>query len=465
MENDTKYPSSIEMEHLCLGVMIFSTDLLNEGVAELEPSDFHLIENHIIFAALVALYTLDVGVSELLLIEGLKKSGELEKAGGIAYIKSLDQYADCKESFAGAIEIIKNKSMLRCIAEASRHIQAKARDEKDTAENILEEAHTALFRIGQRRSSDVFVTVPELLSGKNSESGRSFIRDLQDRQELFKRNGPGATSGAGVKTHLYDLDKLLDGMGNGHLIILGARTGVGKTALALSIAERVAMNDKMAVGIFSLEMPAAELLRRVICSRSNIGIKKIKAGSLLEGEFQMVNVAARELENANIIIDDQSSIKISQLRNRAKRMKDVYDIGLLIIDYLQLLSGSSSYRGAENRQTEVAEISRTLKILAKDLNIPILCLSQLARKVEERTDKRPILSDLRESGAIEQDADAVILLTSDDKKPGLAELILAKNRHGPTGSVEVIFTKEFARFENYQKPEQIPLAYSAFKDG
>jgi len=254
-----------------------------------------------------------------------------------------------------------------------------------------------------------------------------------------------------------DLDKMLGGLGKSNLFILAARPAMGKTALALNIAENVCFKLNMPVGVFSLEMNADQLVHRLICSQSEVESEKLKQGSLNGMEYQRVVAAVHNMQKGQMVIDDQAGLKITDLRVRARRMKEAHKIELLIIDYLQLLSGGGSKASAENRQNEISEISRMLKNLARELNIPIICLSQLSRKVEERPGHRPMMSDLRESGSIEQDADCVMFLLRREyydpyDKPGQAELIVAKNRHGGVGSVNLTYRKEITQFANYVGP-------------
>ena len=459
MENETIPHHSQEMEDLVLGTMMSSTDSLNMAVCALEDSDFYFIENKLIFQSLRELFRLDVAAEERLLIEELKRVEKLSHVGGIAYVKNLAQYSECGNNLEDAIDVIKNKATLRKLVESGKQLVQKSSRGIESAREILDDAQAQLFRIGEGFAAEGGTLLKDLLNGSKADSKKSFMKALEDRQELYKTHGPGYQQLSAVKTHFVDIDKMLGGFGNSHLIVLGARPAMGKTALALNIAENVAMRDGSAVGIFSLEMSSEEITFRFISSQSRVNAMAIKSGGITGDEYQAVNVACHALEKIQIIIDEQAPIKIGNLRNRAKRMKERYDIKLLIIDYLQLVTGSSSYRSEESRQTEVSEISRTLKLLAKELKIPILCLSQLSRKVEERTGKQPLLSDLRESGALEQDADVVMLLMRKEfydpyDKPGLAQLNVAKNRHGATGIIELAFIKELAKFENYSKFEK-----------
>ena len=453
-----------EMERVVLGMMLTNTDCLNRGASELVGADFVQPEHVYIFKALMSIYKQDVAATQKLLVEELKSFDKLESAGGVAYTKIIEEYRECSKSFDGAMTLVKARSIKRRLSQESLSIYKKSLEENEDAVDLLEEAQARLFAIGNGVTKNTMVTIKELIEGARSVPKKNVMKEIQERQEAYRKNGEQANLPDVVKTHFYDLDNVIHGLGNRHLILLAARTSIGKTAFAINIAENTAIKGGIPVGIFSLEMGAGQLLFRLLCSNAQISSDKIKKGNLTGEEFQELNVAADRLSKASIIIDDETSLKISDLTNRARRMKEAYGIGLLIIDYLQLIKGSGSYRSEENRQTEVAEVSRSLKALAGELNIPILCLAQLSRKVEERENKKPILSDLRESGSLEQDADVVILLTRKEKynpddKAGLAQLNIAKNRHGRTEEIEIGFKSEYGQFFNYQKPEKVSSAY------
>src|SRR5581483_9490579 len=266
--------------------------------------------------------------------------------------------------------------------------------------------------------------------------------------------GPNDLGITGIPTHFLDLDKMINGFSPSNLMILAARPAMGKTALAVNIAENVCFKNKIPVGIFSLEMTAEQLVHRIVTSQSEVESDKIRTGALSAHEFQRVVEAVGVMQNHLMVIDDQPGLKITDLRARARRMKEVYGIGLLVIDYLQLLSGSGSLRMQENRQIEISEISRMLKNLARELDIPVLCFAQLSRKVEERAGNKPLMSDLRESGSLEQDSDIIKLLLRRDyydpnDRPGQAQLFIAKNRHGSVGDITLTYRKELAQFANY----------------
>lgn len=466
-------PHSKESEMMVLGCMITSSHSLSVGADRLVKEDFYFTEHQLIFESLLEAFRGDRPADIHLIGEALKRKDKLDAVGGIAYITEVAQYAGTSAYIEEYADIIKNKSILRQMIQAAKLIEKQSIEEPDDVHSALDEAQSYFFNISQKANQSVGVTLSELLTGMKSESGLPYLKSLQERQEEFHEKGPEAMAATGLPSGFVDLDKLIGGFNPSNLLILAARPSMGKTALMLNVTEHIAMKAKAPVAFFSLEMNAEEILHRMICSRSEVPSEKIKSGSLDGMEYQKVVAAVNEMQNETIIIDDQPGMKITDLRARARRMKEVYDIQFLVIDYLQLLSGSKGYYSSENRQNEISEISRMLKNLARELHVPILCGSQLSRKVEERTGHRPMLSDLRESGSIEQDADAVIMIFRRDyynpsDHPGMTELIVAKNRHGKVGDVKLSFRKPIARFESYtpEEPDNSNLsvnsAFSAF---
>jgi len=447
-------PNSKESEMMVLGCMLTSINSLNIAADSLDEGDFYFTEHKLIFQSLKSAYRSDKPADVHLIAEDLKRQNKLQAVGGVAYLTTLAQYAGTSayiEEYAG---IVKNKSVLRRIIQAAQEIEKKALDDPPDVGICLDDAQASFFQIGQQTSSKNGLLVSEILTGSRSQSKLPYLKELEARQEKFLSRGEDEPGITGIATHFVDLDKMINGLCNSHLIILAARPAMGKTAFALNIAENVCFNNKMPVGIFSLEMTAEQLVHRLVCSQSEVESDKIRTGSLNHEEFRHVVDAVSRMQEHTMVIDDQPGLKITDLRARARRMKETYDIKLLIIDYLQLISGSTNYKNAENRVNEISEISRMLKTLARELDVPVICLSQLSRKVEERTGHRPQMSDLRESGAIEQDADIIMLMLrreyyDPNDKPGQAEIIVAKNRHGAVGSINFTYRKELARFENY----------------
>lgn len=447
-------PNSKESEMMVLGCMLTSVNALNIASDGLEDSDFYYTEHKIIFQILKSAYKNDRPADVHLVCEELRRQDKLKAVGGAAYITLLAQYAGTSAYIEEYVSVVRDKAILRSMINASQIVEKKALDEPDNVLETLDEAQQLFFKISQSANPAAGKLISDILSGVKSESSLSYLRELQERQERYLQRGPEDPGITGIPTHFADLDKMLNGFNRSNLMILAARPAMGKTALALNIAENICFKSQIPVGVFSLEMSAEQLVHRIICSQSEIESDKIKTGALNGDEFQRIVASVNEMQKHVMIIDDQPGLKITDLRARARRMKETYGIGFLVIDYLQLITGSGSSRGMENRQNEISEISRLLKNLARELNIPVLCLSQLSRKVEERQGHRPVMSDLRESGSIEQDSDIVMFLLRREyydphDKPGMAELIVAKNRHGSIGNINFAFRKEIAQFANY----------------
>lgn len=446
-------PNSKESEMMVLGCMLTKINSLNIAADALDALDYYYTEHQVIFDVLKALFKSDKPADIHLVAEELKRQDKLDNIGGIAYLTTLAQYAGTSAYIEEYVELIKNKSILRRLIGAAQDIEKVALEEPSDVHGCLDDAQVQLFAISQATNKEAGIHVKDVISGVKAESGLPYLKELQDRQELYLEKGEDALAFTGIPTGFDDLDKMINGLAPSNLIIFAGRPGMGKTAFALNIAEQVCFKHKVPVGIFSLEMSAEQLMHRVICSQSEVESSKILTGSIDGNEYQRVVSTVNQMQKSTMIIDDQPGLKITDLRARARRMKEAYNIGFLVIDYLQLLSGSANFN-SDNRQGEISEISRMLKNLARELNIPIFCGSQLSRKVEERTGHRPMMSDLRESGSIEQDADIVMFLLRREyydpyDKPGLAEVIVGKNRHGKVGNVELAYRKEFAQFANY----------------
>jgi replicative DNA helicase len=451
-------PNSKESEMMVIGCMLTSYNSLNIAADSLDENDFYYLEHKLIFKALKQLYKKDKPADIHLLAEELKNENKLEEVGGIPYLTSLAQYAGTAAYLEEYVNLVKDKSILRKMIDVAEEITKQALNEPQHVGEVLDDAQAKFYNISQSINTGAGIVIKDLISGLKSSTQLPYLKQLQTKQEEYQINGPSAGI-QGLATHFTDLDKVVSGFNPSNLMILAARPAMGKTALALNIAENICFKGKKDVGIFSLEMTAEQLLHRIICSQSEVESEKIKTGSLNGSEYQRIVSVVNNMQKHNMVIDDQPGLKITDLKARARRMKEIYDIKFLIIDYLQLLSGSGNLRSMENRQNEISEISRMLKNLARELNIPILCLSQLSRKVEERQGHRPMMSDLRESGSIEQDSDLVFFLLRREyydpyDKPGQAELIIAKNRHGAIGSINLTYRKELAQFTNYSSVEE-----------
>ncbi|MBM3197921.1 MAG: replicative DNA helicase [Chlamydiae bacterium] len=465
-------PNSKESEMMVLGSMLTSINSLNIASDSLNASDFYYTEHQMIFEVLKTAYKNDKPADVHLVCEELRRQDKLKSVGGASYITSLAQYVGTSALIEQYTELVQNKAILRRLVQAAQEMEREALEDPGDVHALLDNSQQKLFLISQASHPQGGTLIRDILSGIKASSKVPFLKELQVRQEDFLTKGPQDLGITGIPSQFLDLDKITNGLAPSNLIILAARPAMGKTSLALNIAENICFKSGLPVGIFSLEMSAEQLLHRLICSQAEVESDKIRTGNLNGSEFQRVVSAVGAMQQGVMVIDDQPGLKVTDLRARARRMKETHGIQFLVIDYLQLLSGSGQSRSIDNRQNEIAEISRMLKNLARELNIPILCLSQLSRKVEERPGHRPMMSDLRESGSIEQDSDIVIFLLRREyydpyDKPGMAELIIAKNRHGGVGSVFLAYRKELSQFGNYAgvsspqgAPEEDP--FSAF---
>jgi replicative DNA helicase len=396
-------PHSKDSEMMVLGSMLTSSSRLNIAADALDDSDFYFSEHKIIFGALKTAYKNDKPADIHLISEELKRQNKLQAVGGIAYLTSLAQYAGTAPYIEEYAELVKAKSLLRRMVHTAQEIEREALSDPADVHVALDGAQQKFFAISQAANPSAGILIKEILSGVKALSRLPYLKELQERQENYQKKGAEDPGISGMPTHFIDLDKMVGGLSPSNLMILAARPAMGKTALALNIAENICFRNEIPVGIFSLEMTAEQLLHRIICSQAEVESDKIKNGSLSGIEFQRIVSCVNAMQNSAMIIDDQPGLKITDLRARARRMKEAYGVGFLVIDYLQLLSGSGYLKSVENRQMEISEISRMLKNLARELNIPILCLSQLSRKVEERQGHRPMMSDLRESGCLTGD--------------------------------------------------------------
>ncbi|MCX6989716.1 MAG: replicative DNA helicase [Chlamydiae bacterium] len=398
-------PSSKESEMMVLGCMLTSINSLNIASDALNSFDFYYTEHQTIFDILKTAYKQDKPADVHLVCEELKRQEKLSAVGGVSYVTTLAQYAGTSAYIEEYVDVVRNKATLRRMIHVAQDIEKNALQNPQDVSVALDEAQQKLFNIGQAINANGGVLIREILSGVKSTSKIPYLKELQQKQESFQERGPGDLGITGVPSHFIDLDKMINGMAPSNLMILAARPAMGKTALAINIAENICFRSEIPVGIFSLEMSADQLLHRLICSQAEVESDKIKSGSLNGSEFQRIVAAVNSMQKGVMVIDDQPGLKITDLRARARRMKEAHGIQFLVIDYLQLLSGSGVSKSAENRQSEISEISRMLKNLARELNLPILCLSQLSRKVEERPGHRPMMSDLRESGCLTGDAE------------------------------------------------------------
>ncbi len=443
-------PHSIDAEQGVLGCVLLSpNDCLGECIEKLKsgPLVFYDLRHQLLFQTMVEMFDEKVPIDVITLNQRLKNKGQLEGVGGTAYLATLPNLAPSAANLPYYLEIVLEKFLLRKMMQTCTGIISRVYDYEGEVDSLLDEVERDVLQIAQDRISGGTVTIKELVNRAITK-----IEEFHTNQGML----------TGVSTGFTDFDKMTTGLHEGEMIVIAARPSVGKTSLAMNIAEHVALELKVPVGVFSLEMTADQLVLRMICSRSRVNLRNVTAGFLAERDFPRLTDAAGRMAGAPLFIDDSSGLSVLQLRAKARRMWQQYGIKLFVIDYLQLLHSTS--RRAENRQQEISEISGGIKALAKELSVPVIVLSQLNRDLEKRgPGERPRLSDLRESGSIEQDADLVGLLYRESKsKDGEEEpeldqdaipvkLYIAKQRNGPTGDVDLTFLKGYTRFESAAK--------------
>ena len=435
-------PHSIEAEQSVLGGLLLDNGAWDRAGDLLTESDFYRYEHKAIYAAVGALVTASKPADVITVFEQLQSRGKAEECGGMAYLNALAQSVPSAANLRRYAEIVRERAVLRKLIEASDEIATNAFNPQGRAvSQILDEAEGRIFKIGEEGSR----------TKQGFQSMDQLVVQLIDRVTELHENG--AEEVTGIRTGFHDLDRMTAGLQAGDLIVLAARPSMGKTAFALNIAENVAVQEGLPVAVFSMEMGASQLALRMVGSLGRINQSNLRTGKLGDDEWGRLSEAVDKLKSANVFIDETAALSSAELRARARRQaRQCGKLGLVVVDYLQLMSGSSS--GDENRATEIGEISRGLKALAKELQCPVIALSQLNRSVETRPDKRPMMSDLRESGAIEQDADIIMFIYRDDyynkdsKEPGVAEIGIAKQRNGPTGIVKLTFLKPLTRFES-----------------
>ena len=435
-------PHSIESESSVLGGLLLDNAAWDRVSDLLGDSDFYRYEHRLVYGAIGHLINASKPADVITVFEQLQSQGKAEEIGGLAYLNSLAQYVPSAGNIRRYAEIVRERSILRKLVSASDEIATNAFNPQGRpVADIVDEAEQKIFNIGEQGS--------RLKQG--FQGMETLVVQLLDRVQEMADNPNDVT---GVPTGFYDLDRMTAGFQAGDLIVLAARPSMGKTALAINIAEHVALNEGLPVAVFSMEMGAAQLAVRIVGSIGRIDQSHLRTGRLTDEEWPRLSEAIERLRNISLHIDESAGLTSSELRANARRLaRQCGQLGLIVVDYLQLMSGSSS--SEENRATELGEISRGLKMLAKELKCPVVALSQLNRSVETRPDKRPMMSDLRESGAIEQDADIIMFIYRDEyytkdacKEPGVAEIIIAKQRNGPTGVVKLAFLKPITKFES-----------------
>jgi len=434
-------PQNIEAEQAVLGAMLISKEAIAESAQILNPQDFYREAHRIVFEAMLDLSNRNQAVDNLTVIEQLNKTNQLEKVGGIAFVTALANTVPTAANVVFYAKIVKEKALMRHLINTATAIAAMGYEGADDADSIMDKAEKMILEIASNRKTGDFTPINQIV-----------IDTFSKIENLYESKG-GLT---GLSTGFKDLDKLTAGLQPSDLILVAARPSMGKTAFTLNIASHVALKENKPVAFFSLEMSKEQLMQRMLCAEGLVESQRLRVGDLDEQDWQKLIAAADKFSKAPLYIDDTPGISIMELRSKARRLQQEKGLSLVLIDYLQLMQGRANKNG-DNRQQEISEISRSLKSLARELNVPVIALSQLSRSVESRQIKKPMLSDLRESGSLEQDADIVMFLYRDDyynqdsEKKDIAEIIIAKQRGGSLGTVELLWMGNYTKFVNIER--------------
>ncbi|MBP2651585.1 MAG: replicative helicase [Firmicutes bacterium] len=435
-------PQNVEAEQSVLGSMLIEREAIAKVAELLRPQDFYREAHRLIYQAMLTLADKNEGIDLITVTEYLRREEKLEAVGGISYITSLANSVPTAANVSFHAKIIEEKALLRQLINAATQIAGMGYEANDEVVSILDQAEKIIFEVSGRKITGDFTPV------------KTIILDAFGRIEQLYATKGGIT---GLSTGFKDLDRLTAGLQPSDLILIAARPSMGKTAFVLNIAQNCAVKDKMPVAFFSLEMSKEQLVQRMLCAEAPIDAQRLRIGDLKDDDWKRLVVAAERLSSAPVFIDDTAGISVAEMRAKCRRLKAEHGLKLVVIDYLQLMQGSGFSSHNENRQQEISEISRSLKSLARELNVPVIALSQLSRGVESRQSKKPMLSDLRESGSLEQDADIVAFLYREDyynpetEQKNLTEVIIAKHRNGPVDTVLLHFQKEYTKFRNYTK--------------
>ncbi|HLR53000.1 MAG TPA: replicative DNA helicase [Candidatus Avamphibacillus sp.] len=433
--NDRTPPHNIEAEQAIIGAIFLEPEAFSTASEVLMPEDFYRAGHQRIFEAMMQLADRGEAIDVVTVTSALQDSKHLEEAGGVSYLTEVAGSVPTAANIEYYTKIVEEKAVLRRLIRTATDIVTDTFTREDEVDDVLNEAEKGILEVSGRKNSGAFKAIKDVLI------------DVYDNIEQLHQNKEDVT---GIPTGFKDLDRITSGFQRNDLIIIAARPSVGKTAFALNIAQNVAVNTEENVAIFSLEMGADQLVQRMLCAEGNIDSQRLRTGSLIDEDWGKLTMAMGSLSNAGIYIDDTPGVRVNEIRSKCRRLKQEHGLGMIVIDYLQLIQGSGNSK--ESRQQEVSEISRSLKALARELEVPLIALSQLSRGVEQRQDKRPMMSDLRESGSIEQDADIVGFLYRDDyydqesDKQNIIEIIISKQRNGPVGTVELAFVKEYNKF-------------------
>lgn len=430
-------PQNVEAERSVIGGMLIESDAVNKVLEFLRAEDFYREQHRIIYSAIISLYQKNEPADLVTVTNELRGAGQLDAAGGAAYLSTLVDSIPTAANIVYYGKIVHEKAILRRLIRGATEIAEMGYDpETLSAEAFIDKAEQIIFEIAQRKFKQAFYAVKDIV-----KDSFKTIEELYERKELV----------TGVPSGFHELDKLTSGFQKSDLIVLAGRPSMGKTALALNIAAHAATEAQVPCAVFSLEMSKEQLVQRLLCSEAQVNAQKLRGGFLSESDWPKLTRAAGALSDAKIYIDDSPGMNVIEMRAKARRLQREKGLGFVVVDYMQLMRGVGYI---ESREREISEISRSLKALAKELNLPVMALSQLNRALESRTDKRPQLADLRESGSIEQDSDVVMFVYRDDvyhkesEDAGTAEIIVGKQRNGPTGTVKLAFLRHFTRFEN-----------------
>ncbi len=434
-------PQNIEAEQAVLGAMLIKKEAIAEVSQLLKPSDFYREAHRIVYETMLELFNRNEAVDLITVTEQLRKNDSLEKAGGIAFVTSLANAVPTAANVEYHARIVEEKAQLRNLINSATEIAGMAYEANDDIADIMDKSEKMILEVAARQNGGAFIPIKEILMDTFSKI-----------EKLYESKG-GLT---GLPSGFKDLDKLTSGLQPSDLILVAARPSMGKTAFTLNIATHVAVHENKSVAFFSLEMSKEQLVQRMLCSEGGIDSQRLRVGELEENDWEKLINAADQLSRAPIYIDDTAGITVMELRSKARRLKAEHDLQLIVIDYLQLMQGRSS-KNSDNRQQEISEISRSLKALARELNVPVIALSQLSRSVESRQVKKPMLSDLRESGSLEQDADIVMFLYREDyydpetENKNITDVIIAKHRNGPVDTIQLFFHKQFTKFADLSR--------------
>lgn len=434
-------PQAVDAEAAVLGGMLLEKEAIAKAIEVLDETAFYKPAHQQIFSAMIGLFERSEPVDLITLIEELRRRGQLEKIGGEFYLSELTTKVTSAANIEFHAHIVLEKALMRQLIASSAEVASRAFNETEDALELLDEAEQRIFQISEQRMKKNFVSM------------NTAVHSTMELLESIHGKHSGIT---GVPAGFTELDNITGGFQKSDLIIVAGRPSQGKTALVLSVARNASVIHNVPIGFFSLEMSTQQLVMRLICAEARVDAHSVRTGRLPEDEWRKLSTSVGRLYKAKIFIDDTPALGVLELRAKARRLKAEHSVGMIVVDYLQLMQGP---RNAQSREQEISSISRSLKALAKELNIPVVALSQLNRAVEARGDKRPVLADLRESGAIEQDADVVVFVhrpemfgiekdENGNSTEGTAELIIGKQRNGPTGSARMAFIKQYARFEN-----------------